>query len=555
MNVICLYRVSSDTQDLERQITELHELADTNDWEIVEEFGEKKSGFRNAKRDAFDNLIKYIKKNSENVDKILVTELSRIGRSAQKIQKFILLTKELNISLFINSKPKFETIQPDATGLTRMANELMITMLSQFAELEAELISARSVSGKIEKLNNRKSLHIGKIPYGYQLIDKELYRFDVEAEIVERIFKDGLTKGARQIATELNEDKVKSYKNGDNWTVSSVRNILKNYLYLGIQTYKFEVNKELDAEGKNIKPKKKRKYNIFHGQISPIITKELYKNVQLKRRTRKNQQHSNLKYKELYLFSEKLYCCCGKRYKSATYESREGKIKDQYYFCLSKKYDKKCKSRNIQTRKLDDYIWKSFAASQKLWNRILEEDEKLFLKDEKLRDINISKNKIRGYQEDKEIEKAVFRAKEQTQEEYLKKIKSLNKNIRVEENNIKSTQSIIDEFDYRKTKTLLDFTEGTINTEDNAIRRKHIKNHIDKIIIYDCDKDLSSLEYKKNMLKNDAIFYVEIFVLGTSNPLSFVCTNKSSYHKDNILDRFVLNKEQDVFFVTENIIA
>ena len=76
--VVIFARVSSTngTQDYERQINDLQTLASANNWTVEAVFAEKVSGAKkNTERTELMNMINYI--NSHNINKVLVTELSK----------------------------------------------------------------------------------------------------------------------------------------------------------------------------------------------------------------------------------------------------------------------------------------------------------------------------------------------------------------------------------------------------------------------------------------------------------------------------------------------
>ena len=84
--VVIFARVSSTngTQDYERQINDLQTLASANNWTVEAVFAEKVSGAKkNTERTELMNMINYI--NSHNINKVLVTELSRLGRDTLQV--------------------------------------------------------------------------------------------------------------------------------------------------------------------------------------------------------------------------------------------------------------------------------------------------------------------------------------------------------------------------------------------------------------------------------------------------------------------------------------
>ena len=88
--VVIFARVSSTngTQDYERQINDLQTLSITNHWLVKAIFAEKISGAKkNTERTELMNMINYIK--LHNINKVLVTELSRLGRDTLQVLQAI----------------------------------------------------------------------------------------------------------------------------------------------------------------------------------------------------------------------------------------------------------------------------------------------------------------------------------------------------------------------------------------------------------------------------------------------------------------------------------
>ena len=85
--VVLFARVSTIAQDYERQINELTTLANQNRWSIAGIFAEKISGAkRNAERTELVRMVEFVEAN--NVDKIVVTELSRLGRDTLQVLEY-----------------------------------------------------------------------------------------------------------------------------------------------------------------------------------------------------------------------------------------------------------------------------------------------------------------------------------------------------------------------------------------------------------------------------------------------------------------------------------
>ena len=108
-------RVSSEgnRQDNERQTNELIEYANKMGYKLVEVYEEKVSGYKkNEDRPIFSRMLEEIEKGT--IDKVLVWELSRIGRSViQSLQNIQLLTDK-KVSIYIKNF-NLETLNDDKT--------------------------------------------------------------------------------------------------------------------------------------------------------------------------------------------------------------------------------------------------------------------------------------------------------------------------------------------------------------------------------------------------------------------------------------------------------
>ena len=112
IKVVIFARVSSTngTQDYERQINDLQTLASANNWTVEAVFAEKVSGAKkNIERTELMNMIDYI--NSHDINKVLVTELSRLGRDTLQVLQAIEILNQNKVSVFIQNY-NIETLTP-----------------------------------------------------------------------------------------------------------------------------------------------------------------------------------------------------------------------------------------------------------------------------------------------------------------------------------------------------------------------------------------------------------------------------------------------------------
>ena len=141
--VVLFARVSTIAQDYERQINELTTLANQNRWSIAGIFAEKISGAkRNAERTELVRMVEFVEAN--NVDKIVVTELSRLGRDTLQVLEVIELFNQKKISLYIQNY-SIETLTED--GKINPMSQFLITILSEIARMERKTIKERMDSG------------------------------------------------------------------------------------------------------------------------------------------------------------------------------------------------------------------------------------------------------------------------------------------------------------------------------------------------------------------------------------------------------------------------
>ena len=150
--VVIFARVSSanGTQDYERQIKDLQALALANNWTVEAVFAEKISGAKkNTERTELMNMISYI--NSHNINKVLVTELSRLGRDTLQVLQAIEILNKNRVSVYIQNY-NIETLTSE--GEINPMSQFLITILAEVARMERKTIRERVASGYQNYRNN-----------------------------------------------------------------------------------------------------------------------------------------------------------------------------------------------------------------------------------------------------------------------------------------------------------------------------------------------------------------------------------------------------------------
>lgn len=140
--VVIYARVSTSTQDYDRQLMELREYASKMDYTVVKEVSEKISGAKKVEERQLADLITYAI--AEKVDKILIYECSRLSRRVVDFLQIIENLTQNGISLYIHQNG-LETLQPD--GQPNPIVQLIMGMMAQFAAMERSLIRSRMSSG------------------------------------------------------------------------------------------------------------------------------------------------------------------------------------------------------------------------------------------------------------------------------------------------------------------------------------------------------------------------------------------------------------------------
>lgn len=153
MRVALLVRVSTNRQDYDRQISELTLHCQSMNWDIVGIFANNVSGAKkNEEREEIIELLKFIEHN--DIDKVCVLEISRLGRNTLEALKVIELLNEKSICLYIKNY-NLETI---VNGKINPVASLICTILLEIGNMERSTINDRMTSGRNRYIENcRKS--------------------------------------------------------------------------------------------------------------------------------------------------------------------------------------------------------------------------------------------------------------------------------------------------------------------------------------------------------------------------------------------------------------
>lgn len=170
MNRTVIYaRVSSagDRQSTDRQIEDLTKYAEGKGLDVIKIFKEHISGARtNKEREVLSKCLEFCR--AEHPDTLMVTELSRLGRSTVEVLKAVEDLTAAGVNTYILDL-NLSTL--DEEGRENPVAKMVLTVLALGAEMERKLILGRLNSGR--ELAKKKGVRMGR-PRGSALSADDL---------------------------------------------------------------------------------------------------------------------------------------------------------------------------------------------------------------------------------------------------------------------------------------------------------------------------------------------------------------------------------------------
>ena len=181
--IVAYLRASTDKQDLSHQKLELLEFARKQSLSIDEFIEITISSRKTSKQRRIDELLGML----NDGDILLITELSRLGRSTTEVITIVNSLAKRNIRVIV-LKQNLDISQQDINS------KVTLTLFSLFSELERDLISLRTKEALASK--KRQGQILGK-PKG--TIQKS--KFDKHVEKIKELLDYGLS--VRKISSVL----------------------------------------------------------------------------------------------------------------------------------------------------------------------------------------------------------------------------------------------------------------------------------------------------------------------------------------------------------------
>lgn len=179
MRVVILARVSTDKQEYQRQVVELTDYCSKMGYDVAKIFANKVSGAKkNEDRPEIMEMLQYIEQN--NIDKVCVLEISRLGRNTLEALKVIELLNERKVCLYIKNY-NLETL--DSEGNVNPITSLICTILLEIGAMERNTIKERMASGRDQYIAKcrKEGIKMGR-PASYRKSDdtmREQYKKEI----------------------------------------------------------------------------------------------------------------------------------------------------------------------------------------------------------------------------------------------------------------------------------------------------------------------------------------------------------------------------------------
>jgi site-specific DNA recombinase len=253
--------------DAQREACAAYILSQASEgWEAVSEYyddGGWSGGSMN--RPAITQLLGDVK--AGKVDVIVVYKVDRLTRSLADFAKIVEVLDE-NEASFVSVTQSFNT--------TTSMGRLTLNVLLSFAQFEREVTGER-IRDKVAASKKKGMWMGGGVPFGYEVVDRQLVINQSEAQIVRSMFERYTeVKSVPQLVEELAAKGIKTRKRvwktgrvvgGDTFKTGTLTHLLQNPVYVG---------------------KVRHKENVYDGAHQSIIAQELFDLVQSTFKTNRN---------------------------------------------------------------------------------------------------------------------------------------------------------------------------------------------------------------------------------------------------------------------------
>ena len=322
LRVAAYCRVSTEEEEQQGsfEIQKLYyteKIKSTTEWKVAGIYADDGiSGIHTKKRDGFNKMIQDCKKHK--IDLVLTKSISRFARNTLDSIQYVRMLKQMGIAVIF---------EKENINTATMNSEMILTVLSAFAQAESESISQNVARGK------RMGFKSGKFPFPYGQIlgyrkgsDGKPEIIQDEAETIRMIFSSYLQGDSLLvIKKKLEADGILTARGNKKWSSESVKRILQNEKYCGdVLLQKTFVEDVLTGVSKKNTGQLPQYYIENHHE--GIVTKQMFREVQAEIARRNSKDAANKRkrhrgrYNSKYALSERLVCGeCDSPYKRVTW--------------------------------------------------------------------------------------------------------------------------------------------------------------------------------------------------------------------------------------------
>lgn len=313
MKAVIYARYSSDKQteqSIEGQLRVCYDFAERNGYSIIHEYIDRAVTGKFDNRAQFQKMLEDSKK--QNFEAILVYKFDRFARNRYDSAVYKRTLRSRGIKVI----SAMEFISDGPEGI------LLESMLEGWAEYFSADLAQKVKRGMRESVYKGHFIG-GRIPYGFNIVNKRYEINEAEAEVVRRTYEMFLSgKTIKEISTCFNSEHLTN-KKGQPFTHHQIYDLLTRPIYIG----------KLVACGIEVE-------NV----VTPIISKERFMRAQ-----QLLDLNPKIKSKGDFLLNGKIFC--GKCGKAMTGTSGTGRSKIYYYY--------ECKPERITIKKelIEDLVY------------------------------------------------------------------------------------------------------------------------------------------------------------------------------------------------------
>jgi hypothetical protein len=318
-----LLRVSSDIQQNEGGSLEIQKNMGL---ELSKKLGLRPIIFNEGSQSSFkieiQERVKLVELLDEitkgNIKNLWVFNPDRLGRSSNSWWTIYKVLLDSGVNLYVGTSTK-------PYNLSNPIDEFQMSILSLVSQYDNKLRRMRSVLGKRNSLKNGQTFVGGTIPFGYDVVDKNLVPNVKEVKVLNTVFKM-YSEGKSTIDIKLYLDTETEFlpkRSKEGWNIGTIQKMLGNSLYKGVQ--KWEWREIISGKPKIVE-------TIFL-KTPQLVPTELWEKVQVK--LKENQKYRKVEKSLNTVFDGLIFCkSCGVKLSIRGGSSKSNNL----YSCRSVEY-------------------------------------------------------------------------------------------------------------------------------------------------------------------------------------------------------------------------